>query len=133
MCLIFNISRATIIQPCQGYLEGSVASNEGGELGQALLSTAPNTDLKMVMKIEKTRVCGTSIMFPPGFRMIRDILIRLIIASGKKTRSMLAPLRISLYWKDLSELIPLSDVLNIYVTIHYYTGMPIRQKQVHLF
>ena len=55
MYFMFNMSRATIIQPCKGYLEGSVASNEGGKLGQALLSAASNTNLKMAMWIvEKT-------------------------------------------------------------------------------
>ena len=57
MYSIFKILRATIVQPCQCDLEGSVAGDEGGELGQALLSATSNTDLKMVagVKIEKTR------------------------------------------------------------------------------
>ena len=87
------------IRPRQGYLEGSVASNEGGQLGQALLPTPPHSHLNMEMWDENKKVFSTSIMFPPGFLMIREILIRLMIASGKKTRSMLAPLRISLYCK----------------------------------
>ena len=40
-----------MIQPCQGDLEGSVAGDEGGEFGQALLTTASNTDLKKEMVI----------------------------------------------------------------------------------
>ena len=86
-------------QPCQRDLEGSVAGNKGGKFSQALLAAASNTHLKSVSsQIGKVHWI-TSIMFPPGFLMIREILMRLMIASGKNTKSMLAPRKISLYWK----------------------------------